>query len=110
MKSTILVVEDELLIAFDLKEILEAEGFNVIIDIVTVAHAIEMIESEKVYRALGDAARPLSTDDLRRKFFDCFEAGQSAVDAGRLLADLQRIEKLPSCRMLFERSRAARAA
>ena len=54
MKQTILVVEDELLIAFDLKEILEEEGFNVIINIVTVAHAIEMIESEKPALVLID--------------------------------------------------------
>ena len=70
----------------------------------------ESIESEKVHRALGDASRPLSPDDLRQKFFDCFAAGQSAIDATRLLADLQRIESLPSCRVLFEQSRVPIAA
>lgn len=43
MKSTILIVEDELLIALDLKGILEQEGYNVIINIVTVPDAIKAI-------------------------------------------------------------------
>ena len=68
------------------------------------------LESEQVTRALGDAERPLSTDDLRRKFFDCFAAGESAVDAARLLADLQRIDTLPSCRVLFEQCPVSIAA
>ena len=54
MKQTVLVVEDELLIAFDLKEILEEEGYNAIINIVTVAQAIELIESEKPALVLID--------------------------------------------------------
>ena len=54
MKQTILVVEDELLIAYDLKEILEEEGYNAIINIVTVAQAIETIESEKPVLVLID--------------------------------------------------------
>ncbi len=54
MKQIILVVEDELLIAFDLKEILEEEGFNAIINIVTVAQAIDLIESEKPVLVLID--------------------------------------------------------
>ena len=54
MKQTILVVEDELLIAFDLKEILEEEGYNAIINIVTVAQAIELIENEKPILVLID--------------------------------------------------------
>jgi len=44
MKPTIIVVEDELLIAMDIKGILEDDGFNVIIDVVTVEKAIEMID------------------------------------------------------------------
>mgnify|MGYP000597211606 CR=1 FL=1 len=44
MKSTILVVEDELIIAYDIKGILEQEGYNVIINIVTVPDAIKAIE------------------------------------------------------------------
>ncbi len=54
MKQTILIVEDELLIAYDLKEILEEEGYNVIIDVVTVTHAIELIETEKPILVLID--------------------------------------------------------
>lgn len=46
MKKTILIVEDELLIAFDLKEILEEEGYNAIMNIVKVDQAIQFIESE----------------------------------------------------------------
>ena len=57
-----------------------------------------VIESEQVRRALGDAGRPLSVDDLQRKFFDCLEAGRPELDAGGLFNDLQRIERLPSCR------------
>ncbi len=54
MKQTIIVVEDEILIAFDIKEILEEEGFNVIINVVTVAQAIEFIETEKPSLVLID--------------------------------------------------------
>ena len=41
---TILVVEDELIIALDIKEILEQEGYNVIIN-TTVTQAIIAIEA-----------------------------------------------------------------
>lgn len=54
MKNPILIVEDELLIAFDLKEILEEEGYTAIMNIVTVNHAIELIESEKPSLVLID--------------------------------------------------------
>ena len=69
-----------------------------------------VIESEKVRRALGDAGRPLSVDDLQRKFFDCLEAGRPELDASGLVTDLQRIERLPSCRVLFEHARKSIAA
>jgi AraC-like DNA-binding protein len=54
MKQIILIVEDELLIAFDLKEIIEEDGFDAIINVVTVAQAIEVIESEKPVLVLID--------------------------------------------------------
>jgi AraC-like DNA-binding protein/CheY-like chemotaxis protein len=44
MKPTILVVEDELIIAHDLKIILEQEGYNVIINITNVPDAIKAID------------------------------------------------------------------
>lgn len=46
MKQKILIVEDELLIAYDLKEIIEEEGFDATMNVVTVAQAIELIERE----------------------------------------------------------------
>ena len=69
-----------------------------------------VIESEQARRALGDAGRPLSVDDLQRKFFDCLEAGRPELDASGLVTDLQRIERLPSCRVLFEHARKSIAA
>ena len=63
-----------------------------------------------VRRALGDAGRPLSVDDLQQKFFDCLEAGRPELDASGLLTDLQMIERLPSCRVLFEHARKSIAA
>lgn len=62
----------------------------------------ESLASKPVYRALGDAQRPLAPADLRAKFVDCFAAGKSALDAGRLFAQLQSIESLPSCRALYQ--------
>lgn len=44
MKDTIVVVEDELLIALDIKEILEEEGYNAIINVTSVDKAIQIIE------------------------------------------------------------------
>lgn len=54
MKQTILIVEDELIIAYDLKEIIEEDGFNAIINVATVAHAIALIESENPALVLID--------------------------------------------------------
>ena len=56
---------------------------------------------EPVYRARGDAQRPLAPPDLRAKFIDCFAAGKSTIDAARLLEKLQHIETWPSCRQLY---------
>lgn len=47
MKPNILVVEDELLIARGIKSILSEEGYNVIINIVSVEQAIVAIEEHK---------------------------------------------------------------
>lgn len=44
MKQTIILVEDELLIALDIKEILEEEGYEVIINVPSVEKAITIIE------------------------------------------------------------------
>ena len=54
MKPTVIVVEDELLIAMDIKEILEEDDFEVIIDVVCVEDAIEMIEKHKPVLVLID--------------------------------------------------------
>jgi 2-methylcitrate dehydratase PrpD len=59
------------------------------------------LTSEPVYRALGDAQRPLATADLRAKFIDCFAAGHSSADAALVLEQLQHIETLGSCRELY---------
>jgi 2-methylcitrate dehydratase PrpD len=68
------------------------------------------LASEPVYRALGDAQRPLAPADLRAKFVDCLAAGKSALDADHLFGQLQRIETLPSCRTLYRRDVAAMSA
>jgi 2-methylcitrate dehydratase PrpD len=68
------------------------------------------LASEPVYRALGDAQRPLAPADLRAKFVDCLAAGQSALDADQLFGQLQRIETLPAYRALYRRDVAAMSA
>jgi hypothetical protein len=69
-----------------------------------------ILTSEPVYRALGDAQRPLAPADLRAKFLDCFAAGKSGADAAHVLQQLQRIETLSSCRELYRQSVAALSA
>ncbi len=54
MKTKILVVEDESIIAFDIKMILENEGYEVIIDIKSVEAAIACIESHHPQLVLID--------------------------------------------------------
>jgi 2-methylcitrate dehydratase PrpD len=61
----------------------------------------ETLTSEPVYRALGDAQRPLSAADLRAKFLDCFAAGQVNADAGAILNVLENFENADSCRALY---------
>lgn len=53
-KPLILIVEDELIIALDIKEILEGEGYKAIIDVVTVTDAIEVIEKQNPSLVLID--------------------------------------------------------
>jgi len=54
MSPTILIVEDELLIAMDIKGILAEEGYNAIINVVTVEHAIQIIEEQSPVLVLID--------------------------------------------------------
>lgn len=54
MIPTILIVEDELLIALDIKGILSEEGYNSIINVVTVEQAIQVIEEENPVLVLID--------------------------------------------------------
>jgi 2-methylcitrate dehydratase PrpD len=68
------------------------------------------LTSEPVYRALGDAQRPLAPADLRAKFLDCFAAGKCGADGAHVLQQLQRIETLPSCRELYRQRVAAISA
>jgi len=68
------------------------------------------LTSEPVYRALGDAQRPLAAADLRAKFLDCFAAGESSADAVYVLQQLQCLETLPSCRSLYQHDVAALTA
>jgi YesN/AraC family two-component response regulator len=54
MKKKILVVEDEALIAMDIKAILDREGYTTLIDCFTVDLAIEMIEAHQPDLVLVD--------------------------------------------------------
>ncbi|RAR75309.1 response regulator transcription factor [Flavobacterium aciduliphilum] len=54
MKHTILVVEDEYLIARDIKNILKEEGYKVIIDVDNVDYALEVLANEPISLVLLD--------------------------------------------------------
>lgn len=54
MKQTIVVVEDELLIALDIKEILNEQGYEVIINVTSVEKAIAIIEEHDPILVLID--------------------------------------------------------
>ena len=54
MKKTILVVEDDFIVALDIKSILEANDYNVIADIDNVADAIQAISLHKPQLVLID--------------------------------------------------------
>lgn len=54
MKAKILIVEDELLIALDIKNILDSEGYDTITNVTSVKQAIQIIEKEKLSLVLID--------------------------------------------------------
>jgi 2-methylcitrate dehydratase PrpD len=54
------------------------------------------LDSGPVERALGSAERPLHASDLHRKFLDCVQAGNPALDGPRLLEMLEAIERVSS--------------
>jgi CheY-like chemotaxis protein len=54
MEKSILIVEDEFLVALDLKEMLEADGWRVIGPAASVKSAIELLEGETPTVALLD--------------------------------------------------------
>ena len=49
MKAKILIVEDELLIALDIKNILHSEGYDTITNVTSVKQAIQIIEKRNYY-------------------------------------------------------------
>jgi len=77
-----------------------APGFSVYDEVRIFLRGGRVLESPQVRHALGNARRPLGIDDLERKFMDCLATGNPALDARRLFRDLQRLESLPSCRLL----------
>ena len=60
------------------------------------------LKGEQVRNARGHAKRPLSRDELARKFLGCLEFAGSKRDAGSLLARLERLETLASVKELVE--------
>ena len=62
----------------------------------------EVLESEKVRYARGNARLPLAPGDLERKFMDCVAVGNPELDGKALLGMLQQLETLPSCRLLTQ--------
>ena len=70
----------------------------------------ETLVSEPVYRALGDAQRPLTAADLRAKFLDCFTAGKAIADAAAVLNLLENLETAGSCRTLYRPAASAATA
>lgn len=65
MKPKIIVVEDELIIAYDIKSILEQEDYEVIINIVDVEQAITAIEIENPDLVLIDVNLKSNKDGIR---------------------------------------------
>jgi len=62
-----------------------------------------VLKGEQVRHARGHAKRPLTRDELARKFKDCLAFAGSGRDAGALLARLERLEELVSVRQLVDR-------
>ncbi|OGA51550.1 MAG: hypothetical protein A3G24_15290 [Betaproteobacteria bacterium RIFCSPLOWO2_12_FULL_62_13] len=88
----------------------EAPGFALWDQVHVFLKDSRVLESEQVRHALGNAKRPLGTDDLRRKFLDCMAAGDQGFDAEQLFRDLETLEHLASCRALAARRRGPAAA
>lgn len=88
----------------------EAPGFALWDQVRVFLKDGRVLESEQVRHALGNARRPLGTDDLRRKFLDCIAVGDPGLDAEQLFRDLDELEHLASCRALAARRRAPAAA
>lgn len=65
MNNTIVIIEDELIIAKDLNEILEGEGFQCIYNIITYADAVTTIEKEKPCLVLIDIMLKKTFDGIR---------------------------------------------
>jgi len=65
----------------------EAPGFALWDQVHVFLKDSRVLESEQVRHALGNAKRPLGTDDLRRKFLDCMAAGDQGFDAEQLFRD-----------------------
>ncbi|RUM05807.1 response regulator [Rhizobium chutanense] len=53
-RRSVLVVEDELLIAMELKAALNAEGFRVLGPAASVAHALDLVREERPHAAVLD--------------------------------------------------------
>ena len=82
----------------------EALGFSIFDQVKIYSKAGEVVEGPRITHALGNAKRPLSAQDLERKFHDCFASTGLGVDAVQLFAELQHLESVPSCRSLVRRS------
>lgn len=63
-KPLVLVVEDEYIIALDIKEILEKEGFSVIYEIDSIEHAIAIIQEQKPILVLLDVNLKMDKDGI----------------------------------------------
>ncbi len=61
------------------------------------------LASENVRYARGDPHAPLSAEELRNKFDDCVAWSRLKLDAKKLFAQLQQLEKLSSTNALFGR-------
>ena len=86
----------------------ESLGFSLFDQVKVTLNDGRTLEGPQVRHALGHAKKPLSADDLRRKFMDCFAGAH--VDSDALFADFLRLETLTSCRSLVRRSVLSEAA
>jgi 2-methylcitrate dehydratase PrpD len=89
-------------------------GFSMYDQVKITLRGGRVIEGPQVRHALGNVKRPLAPEDLSKKFLDCFATASGIVrpdvDADALLANLERLEALPSVRDLVRRSRLPAAA